>query len=187
MSHLDESEWPFSCDKCGKRFQIKQNMQVHIKKFHEFSHLNESEWPFGCDKCGKRFKIKQNMEVHIKKNCPPTRTSRGPRRKGIKAVIGTDKVECNICGKPLMSKNLLNHLSTHSTEKPYSCEEPKCKKSFGTKDLLSQHGKYHSKPHSCDQCLKSFGYKRDLKQHKKKNHSKIEETEVSEEIILDTA
>jgi len=163
VSH--SSDLPYECDICLKRFPLA----VPFKN-HKLLHLDESQWPFVCDKCGQRFRIKGEMVVHIKKNCSRRGPIRGlypSRVKGEKVeckhIPGTKKIECNICGKPMYRKNLKDHLATHSSERPYSCEE--CKKSFASKSSLEKHIPTHTKPFHCDQCSKTFALKRNLKNH----------------------
>jgi len=158
---------PHQCDICDKRFPIAALLRVH-----KLSHLDESEWPFACDKCGRRFKLKQSMLFHIKKKCSIRKT-----------IPGTRKVECNICGKPVDSRNLEDHLSTHTFERPYSCEE--CKKSFKTQSSLKNHYKLHSKSFHCEQCpkvnkhvhciecQKAFSKNSSLKEHILSAHSSV--------------
>jgi len=52
---------PFPCDKCGKRFRRRTNLQVHER-------VHSDARPFPCDfaGCGKSFKRKHGLKAHIR-------------------------------------------------------------------------------------------------------------------------
>lgn len=50
----------FGCEKCGKTFKTKQNLETHLA-----SHSIQAK--FGCE-CGKKFKIIHSLKQH-KKRC----------------------------------------------------------------------------------------------------------------------
>lgn len=56
-AHLDE--FPFQCDRCAKRFVIKENFDAHL-----LTHDTPDALPFKCDKCGQKFANKKHLYYH---------------------------------------------------------------------------------------------------------------------------
>ena len=57
--HLPESERPFPCTQCDKRFALKKQMCDHVASVHS------TEMKFQCDKCSFRTKVKDQLKRHI--------------------------------------------------------------------------------------------------------------------------
>jgi len=164
LSHLEESQWPFACDKCGQRFKTKQSMRdsVHVenncplsgpkkprkKGIKRISGTLSLKERVDCDVCGKSM-VKRYLKDHL--------VTHSSERE--------DKTQCNICGKSLRKHSLKDHLLNHSSERPFSCNE--CDKSFITKQVLEKHINAHTRPFHCDQCPKSFSSNHKLKAHLK--------------------
>ncbi|XP_055590798.1 zinc finger protein 808-like [Uranotaenia lowii] len=66
----------FQCSICGKNFDDKPNLNVHIRDLHNGEKIND------CDKCNKRFQTKRKLEDHY------------ARRH-----IGMPRYQCESCGK----------------------------------------------------------------------------------------
>jgi len=74
---------------------------------------------------------------------------------------------CHICGKVSKCRShLKKHLTTHSSERPYTCSL--CNKHFSRSESLTRHLKtVHSEiaPHFCSTCRKCFKQRQDLRKH----------------------
>ncbi|XP_077346089.1 uncharacterized protein LOC143989694 isoform X2 [Lithobates pipiens] len=137
------TEKRFSCTECGKCFQFKSDLTVHIR-----SHTGEK--PYSCPECGKCFSEKASLNKHQRSH------------------TGEKPYSCPECGKCFSEKSSLNtHQRSHTGEKPYSC--PECEKCFSEKSSLNKHKRSHTgeKPYSCPECEKCFSVKSSLNKHQK--------------------
>ncbi|XP_041849480.1 zinc finger protein 79-like [Melanotaenia boesemani] len=141
-SHCNErDEKQHSCKFCGKQFQMKSRLNVHLR-----NHTDER--PFFCQICGRCFSqncfLLSHMRIHS----------------------GQKPYSCQTCGKRFtQSKNLVSHMKIHTGQKPYSC--PTCGKCFIRQDTLVRHMRIHTgeRSYSCPTCGKRFSQIDHLKYH----------------------
>lgn len=122
----------FSCDRCGKEFQTKVQLQTHNRSVH--SDLR----PFSCRFCDKTFKSKLTLRQHERIH------------------TGERPYQCPHCSKAFRQDvHLVNHIRLHTGEKPFVCTY--CNKAFAHKNNLSIHVKIHTgAKNMCSVCGQVF-------------------------------
>ena len=88
------------CDKCDYKTPIPDSMMKHIAHRHSIVNLTT------CHECGKKVKS-LNYQKHLS-------THSEARRK---------LINCTICGKELMSKQLIHHMRMVHGERNYACDK----------------------------------------------------------------
>lgn len=125
-------DFRFACEQCGKGFQVKSYLTIHMK-------VHSQAKPYKCSTCGAQMKSKQALIDHEN------------RHLGVKAF------KCNTCDRSFISRALLvTHEKTHGDEAithKYPCTV--CNKMFVRRAYLKTHMTIHSgnKPFICDVSL----------------------------------
>lgn len=126
-----------SCNVCGKEFNNKRCLKVHLQQ-------HEATRRYQCDKCPSSFVNKSTLEHH----------------KRFHGEEASKRFTCDHCGRTLCSDfSLRGHIQrNHSTSK--ICEI--CKFEAPDKQLMKEHMKIHG-TFSCTICNKSFALPRYLR------------------------
>lgn len=145
--HGVETEKPYECHICGKRFINADGHQQHVQ-------LHGAERPFKCEHCDRAYIVKSRLQRHMllaHSRAKPAEPNR-----------------CPICGETFeQQRSLTRHMqSVHPHQKPFKCS--KCAKSFVSIEYVVRHERRHkAKSHKCQQCDKVYASKRQLAKHEK--------------------
>lgn len=146
------TELPFRCLDCGRRFKWKSNLRIHM-----LSHLPTPEHL--CLVCERSFLKKSDLSRHQ----------------------FTVHHLCPVCSVQCVDRaRFKEHLTTHAEDgsldptahifteigKPFIC--PKCGKRFRANSYLQRHMLVHTdeRPHKCSDCDKCFKEMANLRKHK---------------------
>ncbi len=117
LSAGKDREEGFLCPECGKSFQYKHSLKVHINHVH-----NEVELQFMCDKCDFRTARKETLRRHNEAKHLKSKT-----------------YYCDQCGfKNHLKDRVKTHIQmVHEKIKPHKCDS--CEMAYGYKRDLKKH------------------------------------------------
>ncbi len=166
----------FECTICDKQYKYKHHLKRHTL-------LHTGEYKYTCQICGKTFievtNYKEHMGTHegvlyVCQYCGMQFKSRMGLRKHIPKHTGIYPLECSVCQKGFVRRDLLDeHENSHQSDQGlYFCEH--CGSNFKSKAGLLGHlpehtGKY---PHFCRTCNKGFTNRNRLDEHERKHEGK---------------
>jgi len=171
------------CFKCGKSFNDKYYLDVHVSrncdiqmrgnkcslcgetfesrslKIEHFATMHKDVKLYDCTECSSRYILESSLKTHI-----------------LHAHKNTGGSICPICGKKL---NSIHEVRRHTAFMHEGKARPKfkctlCEKSYGTKKVLEEHMSVHEgKIFQCSNCDEEFNSKLKLERHIAKEHDKL--------------
>lgn len=142
---FDQTQTPFMCSKCPKRFVKRIDLRRHES-------VHNQQRGFECPVCEKWFPNKTSFGRH-------ERTHTGER-----------PFSCEHCNKRFSQGAILaRHIMTHTGVKPFKCDV--CTKGFTQREGLRVHMRQHNKEHQeiqlheCPLCEKAFCHPSGLSRH----------------------
>lgn len=176
VSHPSSDGGAYICDLCGRFYQKKLNLKLHMRKIHIQNLF------FACKYCERKFHDWSAMSYHLKTthdNSLLTHTCDicGKRYEGLHRLEEHRSVhtnerphECYVCGLKFRHKRQLTiHRTVHSTERPLTCSV--CNKSFKSNKALRQHALTHgNRAYRCPVCKVTFTVGHTLRNHIESRH-----------------
>ncbi|XP_035712445.1 oocyte zinc finger protein XlCOF6 isoform X1 [Folsomia candida] len=140
-----------TCDTCHKIVSTSASLRIHIDTVH--SKIKRPRFPCEFPNCEKSYLRKGDLSVH-----KTTEHTENPTR-----------FPCTLCGKEFkIRKNLEMHISSHTTEKAYTCST--CGRSYAQQTAMKHHEATHLEKSSqkifrCELCAQTFLARASLRQH----------------------
>ncbi|XP_061727315.1 zinc finger protein 3 homolog [Cydia pomonella] len=149
LKHTDVKE--YYCVECDVRFKSAHSLRQHLVK--SLKHKDKHSLKFLCTRCDKRFPCARSLGAHQAVQhdglrahacglCPAALASRASlakhRRHVHQGARPAKRHVCDACGKAFRGKSvLINHVRTHTGEKPFSC--PTCGRKFSQSTAMRTH------------------------------------------------
>ena len=154
----------YHCTKCPYNATLPQHLKDHIRAFHEGVE-------YKCKQCNFTTKYARNLTSHVRDNHSD---SPGQKKKANPVKPGGVQCICDICGKVLSSKYLLDaHKRGQHMNIRFQCDH--CDYSTNRNANLKKHMQMHEgKKVMCDQCPFSTTNKENLEGHIQRVHGKRE-------------
>ncbi|XP_031627841.1 zinc finger protein 883-like [Contarinia nasturtii] len=150
-----KSQEEHKCHICDRSYPYASLLKLHIR-----THMTDKG--HNCPLCSKSFARSDHCKQHI------NNVHKGEVVDGVVRKPSFER-KCEVCCKVFHhSGNLRKHMTLHTGERPFTCDEPNCGRTF----VLAQHLKSHQKlVHSdeksfqCAQCGKLFNHSGNYKKH----------------------
>ncbi|CAG2180781.1 unnamed protein product, partial [Oppiella nova] len=137
----------YQCNECFNWLPSETALETHRNKYH-----NNSK-PFACVLCGEAFFANLSLLNHLSQ------------------THHMSAFACNQCDYKTRTKHhLIQHMITHSMDRPFKCYHKGCDKSFKRKFELIRHNFLHKKRFLCKECNERFKDNTSLLIHLSQKH-----------------
>ena len=137
----------YSCKECGKQYNFKQNLNIHIQSTHEGV-------KYACNQCGDQlFSLQSSLRLHIKS-----------KHEGI-------KYDCNQCDYQAgYQGDLKIHIKNKHEGVKHTCSQ--CGQEFSQQSHLATHikSKHKGVKYDCNQCDFQTTLQSSLRRHINRKH-----------------
>ena len=160
QNHYDKfhDQTVYQCDLCPSSVISKWKYVRHRRRTHDF---DPNHLPYMCDFCPKAFRHRQSIKVHLLTH---------------DETYVQPSLNCEICGKLIKKKAMMNHMRLLHTNKGEALPCPQCGKVFNNEFRLKKHVKFvHVKADSeeCEICGRKFPSPQNLRKHIDGVHKKL--------------
>lgn len=155
-AHRTSNSPTFPCPTCGKEFNSKDTLDLHMKVIHQGIRLP-------CPHCDKEFSYQTSLKQHIQ------------------SVHDQVKITCGICAEEFSyDTNLQRHMMIKHNGVRYPCEQ--CDKIYSSNATLQWHIKtqHEGLKLKCDYCNSYFTHKTNLFRHLDSIHPLAEKPKTME-------
>lgn len=177
-------DFPFTCDECGAKFQLKERMDVHVAKYHDKNSPQYTEKRFSCPLCPRIFMQEQGRQRHIRNfhDVRPDSLEMENAPLPVSSVYYCEQCEVSF---ETLEESQAHIADKHPAEEGEEadvnpatkvvkrCKCPDCGKLFRSRTafrshVLTNHGS--NMPVVCDICGSGFLRKSQLNHHKERWH-----------------
>ncbi|CAG9535270.1 unnamed protein product [Cercopithifilaria johnstoni] len=172
---VHSGERPFSCNRCGRDFNLKSSLKLHMDSHVRADHPDNYYTCARCPVCMKQLASAPSLRRHLKIHERPLEhcgvcsqiflSKKALEQHQIACLTSNAEVGSSGSLLELLPPTEIASVNTEPERKPYKCRT--CTASFSTLRCLKEHINRHTgiKPHICRLCYKSFYSLAQLKCH----------------------